>query len=115
MKHLHQYLGHPQAEKLEKLIKNAKKYDDNVKTYLARIKAEFKGCEIDHNRKPRPVVSMPRATSFNEVVTLDLKDYNDPDDEENRYISILISVSFCVFGCPDVTILPPLSCHSAKP
>ena len=43
-------------------------------------------------RIPKPKVACPRAEKFNEIVTLDLKEYKDPNKAENRYILYMIDM-----------------------
>lgn len=72
---LHHYWGHCPAEKLEKLILNAGKMTDKIKAYLAKIKDTCESCRIFKNRRPRQVLSIPRAMKPNQIVTLDLKEW----------------------------------------
>ena len=44
------------------------------------------------NRVPKPKIACPRAERFNEIVTLDLKDVNDSEKKENRYILYMIDM-----------------------
>ena len=94
LKKIHNTLGHNSAEKLTKLIVNAKRTKDKVATEnkLRMIKADCQGCSRNPNRKPKPKVACPRATKFNEIVTLDLKDFKDPDNSQNRYILYIIDM-----------------------
>ena len=73
---LHSQFAHPSAEKLIKLISAAGMGDD-----LALIKAikdvTYK-CDICRSYRKsaaKPIVSMPLANEFNEVVAMDLKFY----------------------------------------
>ena len=72
---LHHYWGHCHTKKLYKLIQNAGKMTDEVKVFLENINKNCESCRVNKNRWPRPVVSIPRATRHNEVVSLDLKEY----------------------------------------
>ena len=94
LKKIHHTLGHNSAEKLTKLIFNAKRTKDKVATEnrLREIKENCQGCSRNPNRKPKPKVACPRATKFNEIVTLDLKDFKDPDNNQNRYILYIIDM-----------------------
>ena len=94
LKRIHHTLGHNSAEKLTKLIINAKRSTDKSGTEnrLRKIKSECQGCSKNENRKPKPKVACPRATKFNEVVTLDLKDFKDPENKDNRYILYMIDM-----------------------
>ena len=55
-----------------------------MKNYLEDIEDKCRSCKLHRKAKPSPNVSLPRASNFNEVVTLDLKEY-----KEGRYRYIL--------------------------
>ena len=70
---LHKQFGHPSHLKLIKLIKNAGVMNKPLEDEIERIS---ENCEICFKLKKaplRPVVSIPMATKFNEVVAMDLK------------------------------------------
>ena len=70
---LHRQFGHTGSEKLVKLLRNAG--IRNRKLEL-EIEAVAKGCETCIKFKgpvPRPVVALPMASKFNEVIAMDLK------------------------------------------
>ena len=71
---LHSQFSHPTAEKLIKLVNSAGLSDDqNLKDQIFEV---ARNCEIRQVYKrpsPRPVVGLPLATEFNEVVAMDLK------------------------------------------
>ena len=94
LKKIHHTLGHNSAEKLAKLIMNAKRTSNKAETVrrLEKIKEECQGCRRNPKRKPKPKVACPRASKFNEIVTLDLNDYKDPKNENNRYIFYIIDM-----------------------
>ena len=50
---------------------------ESVQGWIDGIKARCLSCKLDQPRKPLPQYSLPRATKFNQVVTIDLKDYHD--------------------------------------
>ena len=72
---LHHMFGHVSIKKLCKLIENSKRMTENVKGYLDDVERNCKSCKVKANAKPHPVVSLPRASRFNQVVTMDLKHY----------------------------------------
>ena len=72
VKKLHHQFGHVKITRLTSLIENAKRMTDKVRGYL---KQDCTSCVRDQKSKPRPAVSLPRATLFNQVITIDLKDY----------------------------------------
>ena len=84
---LHHYWGHCSVEKLETLIKNSGRLNEDVKKYLASVKKTCEACKVITNRRPRQVVALPRATRRNQIVTMDLKEY-----EDGRYILYVIDM-----------------------
>ena len=87
LKKLHQYFCHCSVDKLTKLIKNAGRLQVETKRYLEEIKAGCLSCKIWNNRLPTPVVTIPRASRCNELVTVDLKDWCEG---KCRYILYII-------------------------
>lgn len=73
---LHHYFGH-RTDQLTQLIKNSNKYTDTVKKHLETVEINCQSCKMNQKAKPKPKVALPRATRFNEVVSLDLKDYKE--------------------------------------
>ena len=73
-KKLHSQFAHPSAEKLLKLVSAAGMGNDM--NLVDEIKKVTKNCRICREFKkapPRPIVGMPLAQHFNEVVAMDLK------------------------------------------
>ena len=70
---LHHYFGHIPKRRLEDLIRGSNKLTDEVKKHLEYVQTHCKSCKMNQKAKPRPAVGLPRASHFNEVVTLDLK------------------------------------------
>ena len=74
---LHRQFGHPTPEALIQLIKNAK---INNKNLLKEVRYVSENCVICLKNKkpsPRPVVCLPLAKRFNEMVGMDLKKWGD--------------------------------------
>ena len=70
---IHHYFGHAHSSKVRKLIKNAGKWNQEVEGFICDLdKCEI--CAIHRPKQPRPNVAIPRATKFNEILTLDLKE-----------------------------------------
>ena len=84
---LHHYFGHASVEKLTRLLKNAGKLNTETKKCLEKVRT-CESCRVNANRKPQPKIALPRATDFNEIVTLDLKAY----DGQGTYAYILYAV-----------------------
>ena len=73
VKSLHKKFIHPPAEKLKKLIKESGIDDKAILSAVDQISNECDTCKIFKSTPPRPSVSFPLASMFNEVVALDLK------------------------------------------
>ena len=71
---LHRQLGHPRKETMVKLLKNVNCDDKTTRTMVAEINDKCQICKRFTTTPPRPVVSLPPACEFNEVLTVDLKD-----------------------------------------
>jgi hypothetical protein len=76
IKKLHQCFGHVSSRKLGDLIKDAGKLTDDVREKLLFVKNNCRSCVMNQNSKPRPAVALPRASKFQDVVTMDLKSYS---------------------------------------
>ena len=74
---LHHQFGHGKTKRIAQLIKNANKMTTEIQSWLDEIDEKCIACMRDQKSKPLPLTSLPRATRFNEVVTLDLKDYDE--------------------------------------
>lgn len=86
---LHQTFGHVSVAKLEKLISNSKKLTDEVKGFLEKVEENCDSCKQHRVAKPRPAVSLPRAHKFNQIVSVDLKQYKD---NKNNYILYMVDL-----------------------
>lgn len=71
---LHRQFGHPGREVLENLLKKAALWDKGFSEILTQIYGQCKTCRLFSQTPPRPVVSLPPASEFGEVLTLDLKE-----------------------------------------
>ena len=70
---LHHFFGHATSSKLSEKIEAAGRMTDNVKEYLKDI-AKCEVCKVEGNRIPRPRYAPMKATNFNHVVVMDLKE-----------------------------------------
>ena len=86
---LHHYFGHVPKRKLEELIRISSKWTGEVKTHLEHIKSHYRSCKTNQKAKPLPTVLLPRSSGFNDVVTLDLKEYNEGS---YRYILYMVAL-----------------------
>ncbi|KAK6187111.1 hypothetical protein SNE40_005204 [Patella caerulea] len=69
---LHLQFGHASSERLKKLLKSAGNVDNSI---IQLVDEATKDCEvcIQYKRPPKkPVVGLPQATEFNELVAVDL-------------------------------------------
>jgi hypothetical protein len=73
---LHRQFGHPRIEVLEALLKKVRADDEDVKEMLKKIYEKCETCKKFSKTPARPVVSLPPASEFNEVLTMDLKEIN---------------------------------------
>ena len=74
---LHRQFAHPSAKKLKALLKNAEHLDDEISEIVDNISAECETCKRYKKTPPTPVVSLPLAAGFNEVMAMDLKKFGD--------------------------------------
>lgn len=70
---LHRQFAHPTSEKLKKLLKNANRTDAKLLDAVDSVTSKCDICLRFKRAKPRPVVSLPLASSFNETVAMDLE------------------------------------------
>lgn len=87
---LHKQFAHPTAQKLKYLLEDA---DVSDKTTLDLVDDVVSKCEVCKQYKktpPRPVVGLPLAKEFNEVVALDLKEW-----KSGIYFLHIIDVATC--------------------
>ena len=73
LKKLYEKIAHPAQVKLEALIKNAGKWMASMRKELRMIYSQCETCKVLAKTPARSVVAMPRASTFNEVSTLDRK------------------------------------------
>ena len=83
---LHCQFGHASSQKLINLLKDAKVWQHEFKDSLDDIIKHCEICQQFSKTKPRSIVSFPLAKAFNEVVSLDLKHW------ENGFILHIIDV-----------------------
>ena len=74
---LHRQFAHPPERKLTALLKDAGVWEDHFKDDLVEIQQKCQLCKRYAQTPPRPAVSLPMATSFNQKVAMDLKKWND--------------------------------------
>ena len=74
---LHRQFAHPHESKLRALLQDAGAWKDSFQETLSRVYEQCNLCKQYKTTPPRPVVSMPMATKFNEKVAMDLKKWDD--------------------------------------
>ena len=76
-KKLHSQFGHPTKNKLIELIKRAGMQSDlGLIDSINKISKECTVCKEYRRPSPRPIVSLPNASKFNETVSMDLKSFH---------------------------------------
>jgi hypothetical protein len=80
---LHHYWGHSNVDKFKVLIDNSGRLTDAVKKILTEVGRSCESCKVISNRKPTPIVSIPKAFKLNYIISIDLKEYRHDDQ---RYI-----------------------------
>ena len=85
---LHKQFAHPTAKRLKSLLKDAGGYTKDHLDYVDRVTDNCEVCKRFKKTPARPVVSLPLATEFNEVVAIDLKEW-----KPNVYFLHLVDVA----------------------
>lgn len=70
---LHRQFAHPPPERLIKLIEKSNYVNHELNSKIKEISNNCEICRRYQKRSPRPVVGMPMASHFNEVVAMDIK------------------------------------------
>ena len=70
---LHHYWGHIHPDKLKDLVMKSGRYDDNTLQFIKDLK-NCQPCKVEARRPPRPKSTAPKATSFNHLICIDLKE-----------------------------------------
>ena len=88
---LHKQFAHPRKEKLLRLIKDAGINDPELEEEIGKLEESCQTCFKYKRSPPRPVVSMPLAKNFNDVVSMDLKCWG------NKYFLVMVDLAtrFC--------------------
>jgi hypothetical protein len=77
LKKLHQYFGHCSGESLIRLINNSSRKDQYKSSDIKKVCEECKTCKLTSRRANKKKTSLPKATYFNQAVSLDLKVHGD--------------------------------------
>ena len=76
-KKLHAQFCHPSAKRLLKLVEQSGKLTDELKLSIQQISDKCDICKVYKKPSPKPVVSFPTASEFNETIAMDLKIYKN--------------------------------------
>ena len=61
---------------MNKLIKNAGLFDTQIGKIIIDVLSRCENCKRFRKPTPRPVVGLPKATEFNQMVSVDLHSLN---------------------------------------
>ena len=86
---VHRQFGHPHRELMELFLKKAGTWDTGDSVCVEKIYKLCKTCKEYSPTPPRPIVSLPAASEFNKVLSLDLKEVKV---KKIRYILHMIDV-----------------------
>ena len=70
---LHKQFAHPSSDRLKKLIRDSGVVDSDLGKMVDTVTLNCNVCKKYRRPPPRPIVSFPLATDFNEVVAMDIK------------------------------------------
>ena len=116
---VHKQFCHCSGKRLRKLFEDAGIKDKEMLSMLEQVRDNCKLCEKYGSTPPKPIVTMPIATSFNESVAMDLKEINSKYilhliDHLTRFsaacvvsskkkeviIAAVLKIWIGIFGCP---------------
>ena len=84
---LHRQFGHTGKDRFVKLLKSAGAWFEQLQSVVDNLYSKCEICKIFAKKPNKPEVSMPLASRFNQVVTMDLKKWKD-----GRYILHIIDM-----------------------
>lgn len=89
---LHRQFGHPTAVRLLKLLNDAGVKDKEFKDAVEEVSRCCEVCNKRRRPKPRPIVCLPLASRFNEMIAMDLKSWG------NVYFLVMVDVAtrYCI-------------------
>jgi len=77
IKKLYRYFSHCHSESLWRIIRQSSNKDEFTQAEIDKVIGECHNCQLSKRKSSRKKTSLPRASSFNEVITLDLKCFGD--------------------------------------
>ena len=84
---LHKQFGHRPKAAFVSLLKSADKWQEHFSPMLDKIISSCEGCIMRKRAPDKPIVCLPMANDFNQVVTMDLKIW---DMNKKQYILYII-------------------------
>ena len=72
---LHKQFAHPSPEKLIRLVRQSGITDKKLEREINSVTKQCITCLKHRRTPPRPVVSLPMSSKFNDVVAMDLKSW----------------------------------------
>ena len=119
---LHRSFAHPSSDRLLRLINSAGENwasNENLKREIREVTDSCSVCQIYKKPPPRPTVSLPLATEFQDTVAMDLKQYKGklilhlvdvctrlsaavfiPNKNKNTIVNALFKIWLSVYGAP---------------
>ena len=76
IKRVHENTNHKSEENLLHAYREANVLDDNVRKLIKKVCENCKICQKFKKSQSKPKVALPKVTDFNQVVTLDLKQFD---------------------------------------
>ena len=73
LNHIHRQFGHPTRERFITLLKEAGSWEKRFEQAIDQIYSQCDICKVYARTPSKPVVALPMAREFNEVVAMDLK------------------------------------------
>ena len=92
LKKMHDGLGHPGRQKFEQMLRVTQNYSKDVGTLLNKLYGGCLTCIKFKKNIPRPHVSPPIGTDFNQTIVVDLKIW----PKKNKIILYIIDAFFPV-------------------
>jgi hypothetical protein len=74
---LHKYFGHASAKHLWRVLRHSSSKDDYSQAEIKEVCNNCSTCTHSKRKMARKETSLPRATGFNQVITMDLKGLSD--------------------------------------
>ena len=85
---LHKQFAHPSPVKLIKLLRDAKLSDEKLELEIKNVSEKCEACCKYRKPVPRPIVSMPLSSKFNDVIAMDLKFWKN-----NLYFLVIVDLA----------------------